>query len=88
MSDHANIHILEFEDILEVMLLISSYIGNESPLSLLDVVSVTCHYFIQLFSQSFGGDFFINKFNLANLGNSNALISEISNKGLLMSFYQ
>lgn len=50
MGDHADIYIFELKDIFKVMLFISSDIGNESSLSLFDVISVTCHNLIQLLS--------------------------------------
>jgi hypothetical protein len=88
VGDHTDIHILELKDILQVMLFICSYIRNECPFSFLDVVPVTCDYLIQLFFQTYWTDFFVDKFILVNLGDSYTLVSEISNKRLLMSFYQ
>jgi hypothetical protein len=88
VSNHANIYILELKNILEVMLHIRSDVGDECSFSLFDIVSITRHNLIQLFSQRLNAGFLVDKLVLGNLCNSYTFIPKISNEGLLMRLYQ
>ena len=55
MSDHADVYVFELKDILQVMLLVCSYIGDEGSLAFLDVVSIAYDDFVHLFLQDLGG---------------------------------